>query len=116
MQLTLLPRENGVIIRVEEKRLDAAVATAFKDRVRNLVAHAGPCVTLDLGPVDFMDSSGLGAVIAIYGTLVTSAIAMLLPAIGVAPPPPSVQSLKASAKVCVVPSIYVIVAVPLCAP
>ena len=66
MQLTLLPRENGVIIRVEEKRLDAAVATAFKDRVRNLVAHAGPCVTLDLRPVDFMDSSGLGAVIAIY--------------------------------------------------
>ncbi|CAM3858139.1 STAS domain-containing protein [Paracoccus yeei] len=66
MQLTLLPRENGVIIRVEEKRLDAAVATAFKDRVRNLVADAGPCVTLDLGPVDFMDSSGLGAVIAIY--------------------------------------------------
>lgn len=66
MQVTLLPRENGVIIRVEEKRLDAAVATAFKDRVRNLVAHAGPCVTLDLGPVDFMDSSGLGAVIAIY--------------------------------------------------
>lgn len=66
MQLTLLPQAEGVTIRVEEKRLDAAVATAFKDRVRNLVAHAGPRVTLDLGPVDFMDSSGLGAVIAIF--------------------------------------------------
>lgn len=66
MQLTLLPQAEGVTIRVDEKRLDAAIATAFKDRVRNLVAHAGPKVTLDLGPVDFMDSSGLGAVIAIF--------------------------------------------------
>lgn len=69
MQLTLLPQVDGVTIRVDEKRLDAAIATAFKDRVRNLAAHAGPRVTLDLTPVDFMDSSGLGAVIAIYKSM-----------------------------------------------
>ena len=69
MQLTLLPQDNGVTIRVDERRLDAALATAFKDRVRNLVAHAGAQVTLDLSPVDFMDSSGLGAVIAIYKSM-----------------------------------------------
>lgn len=66
MQLTLLAKDDGVTIRVDERRLDAAVATAFKDRVRNLVAHAGTRVTLDLSAVDFMDSSGLGAIIAIY--------------------------------------------------
>ncbi|HWL55784.1 MAG TPA: STAS domain-containing protein [Paracoccus sp. (in: a-proteobacteria)] len=66
MQLSLLPQDDGVTIRVEEKRLDAAVALAFKDKVRGLVAHGGARVTLDLSPVDFMDSSGLGAVIAIF--------------------------------------------------
>ncbi|ABL68932.1 STAS domain-containing protein [Paracoccus denitrificans] len=66
MQLTLLLQPDGLTIRVDEKRLDAAIATAFKDRVRGLIARGGPHVTLDLGGVEFMDSSGLGAVIAIY--------------------------------------------------
>ncbi|KRW96429.1 STAS domain-containing protein [Paracoccus sp. MKU1] len=66
MQLTLLPQPDGLTIRVDEKRLDAAIATAFKDRVRSMIAGGGAQVTLDLGGVEFMDSSGLGAVIAIY--------------------------------------------------
>jgi len=71
MQLTLLPQPDGLTIRVDEKRLDAAIATAFKDRVRSMIAaggggEGGGQVTLDLAGVDFMDSSGLGAVIAIY--------------------------------------------------
>lgn len=69
MQISLLPEDDGVTIRVEEKRLDAAIATAFKDKVRNLVALGGSRVTLDLTPVDFMDSSGLGAVIAIFKSM-----------------------------------------------
>jgi len=69
MQLSLLPQDDGVTIRVEEKRLDAAVALAFKDKVRSLVAHGGARITLDLSPVDFMDSSGLGAVIAIFKSM-----------------------------------------------
>lgn len=66
MQLTLLMQQNGLTIRVDERRLDAAIATAFKDRVRGMIGGGGPPVTLDLGGVDFMDSSGLGAVIAIF--------------------------------------------------
>ncbi|MFT4012073.1 MAG: STAS domain-containing protein [Paracoccus sp. (in: a-proteobacteria)] len=69
MQLTLLPADNGICIRVEERRLDAAIATAFKDRVRSLAAHAGAQVRLDLSSVEFMDSSGLGAIIAIYKSI-----------------------------------------------
>ncbi|MDS9466364.1 STAS domain-containing protein [Paracoccus sp. MBLB3053] len=69
MQLTLLPHNDGITIRVDERRLDAAIATAFKDRVRNLAVHGGSLVTLDLSPVDFMDSSGLGAVIAIFKSM-----------------------------------------------
>lgn len=69
MQISLQPQEGGVTIRVEERRLDAAVATTFKDRVRNLAAHAGDVVTIDLSEVDFLDSSGLGAIIAIFKSM-----------------------------------------------
>ena len=66
MQLKSLPHPDGLIIRVDEHRLDAAIATAFKDRIRGMIATGGIQIILDLGGVDFMDSSGLGAIIAIY--------------------------------------------------
>lgn len=66
MQLTLLPEPDGVTIRVDERRIDAAIATAFKDRVRSMIGTGGTRVTLDLRGVEFMDSSGLGAIIAIF--------------------------------------------------
>ena len=69
MQLTLVPEPDRLTIHVDEKRLDAAIATAFKDQVRNLIDGGGPMVTLDLGGVEFMDSSGLGAVIALKKAL-----------------------------------------------
>ena len=52
------------LLRVEEHRLDASVAIQFKDRFRDLTAGASGDVILDLGAVDFLDSSGLGAVVA----------------------------------------------------
>ena len=55
-----------LLVEVEETRLDAAVSTAFKDAMRRIVtASPGLPVVLDLGRVDFMDSSGLGALIAV---------------------------------------------------
>lgn len=52
------------ILRVHETRLDASVAIAFKDRFRELVAGSGGAVILDLDKVAFLDSSGLGAIVA----------------------------------------------------
>lgn len=69
MQISLMPSDTGVTIRVDEARLDAASALAFKDRVRGLLAHGGEVVTLDLSRVDFLDSSGLGAIIAIFKSM-----------------------------------------------
>lgn len=57
--------DDGVRVRVEEPRLDAAIAIRFKDRLRDVAARHGPRILLDLTPVQFMDSSGLGAVLAI---------------------------------------------------
>ncbi|WP_134680258.1 STAS domain-containing protein [Paracoccus ravus] len=69
MQLNLFPQSDGVTIQVDERRIDAAIALAFKDRIRSLVAHGGDRVVLDLSAVEFMDSSGLGAIIAIYKSM-----------------------------------------------
>jgi anti-sigma B factor antagonist len=54
-----------LIITVQSDRIDAAVAIAFKEEMRGLV-EAGPArVILDLSQVAFLDSSGLGAVVAV---------------------------------------------------
>lgn len=58
-----------LIARVEESRIDAASAIRFKDRMRELVADAPPRVVLDLTQVSFLDSSGLGALVAVLKML-----------------------------------------------
>lgn len=52
------------IARVEETRIDAASALAFKEGIRSAVQDAPPTVFLDLQDVEFIDSSGLGALVA----------------------------------------------------
>lgn len=52
-----------LVIVVRESRIDAAVAVHFKDRMRELTNHPSQRVILDLAEVEFMDSSGLGAVV-----------------------------------------------------
>ena len=47
-----------------DSRIDAAVALAFKDAMRSVTADSAHTVVLDLREVDFIDSSGLGAIVA----------------------------------------------------
>lgn len=61
--------ETQMIIRVEEARIDAAIATRFKDQVREIVLRGRKPVLLDMRRVDFMDSSGLGSMIAVRKAL-----------------------------------------------
>lgn len=65
MRLHTEHRGEELLVVVEEARLDAAVATAFKDQMRQAMAAGGSVVAIDLSRVDFMDSSGLGALIAV---------------------------------------------------
>ena len=53
-----------LVIAVHEKRVDAAVAVRFKDRIRELSDHPSDRVILEMSEVEFLDSSGLGAVVA----------------------------------------------------
>ncbi|MEC7762762.1 MAG: STAS domain-containing protein [Pseudomonadota bacterium] len=52
------------IVRVDESRIDAAVAIQFKDQMRALIDDGPDRVVLDLSGVSFVDSSGLGAIVA----------------------------------------------------
>ena len=52
------------LIKVAEDRIDAAVAIQFKDLVREMTEDGPIRVVLDLSRVTFLDSSGLGAVVA----------------------------------------------------
>lgn len=59
----------GLVIRVNEARIDAAVAIEFKEAVRAAAEAPGTPVVLDLSSVTFLDSSGLGAVVAVMKLL-----------------------------------------------
>ena len=64
MQLDRRDYADAAVITVGESRIDAAVAIQFKDRLREAAADGPGRVVLDLGQVEFLDSSGLGAVVA----------------------------------------------------
>ena len=61
--------DNCVVIRPELTRLDATVAPAFRETVAAAAAEHNTLIVVDLVNVDFMDSSGLGAVIGCYKSM-----------------------------------------------
>jgi anti-sigma B factor antagonist len=69
--MQLLSEQHGevMIVRAMDSRIDAAVAIQFKEHMRELVKNAPPRVMLDLSRVGFLDSSGLGAVVAVMKLL-----------------------------------------------
>lgn len=56
-------------VTVCESRLDAAVAIVFKEQMRAFAEGGTGPVILDLSQVSFIDSSGLGAVVAVMKLL-----------------------------------------------
>jgi len=70
MNLAADLRDDLLVIQVMEDRIDAASAIQFKDRMRSLTTDDGAArVILDLSLVAFLDSSGLGAVVAVLKSL-----------------------------------------------
>lgn len=65
MELEHYTSGNHLIVVLKEARLDAAVADEFKTRMLEFI-EAGQCqLVLDLSEIDFIDSSGLGAVVSV---------------------------------------------------
>lgn len=52
------------IITVDATRIDAAMAIQFKEDMRTQTANSAGRIILDLSAVEFIDSSGLGAIVA----------------------------------------------------
>jgi anti-sigma B factor antagonist len=69
MDLTADLRGDILVIHANEDRLDASSAIQFKDRMRELTLTASQRVVLDLSRVVFVDSSGLGAIVAVLKAL-----------------------------------------------
>ncbi|MEM9795899.1 MAG: STAS domain-containing protein [Pseudomonadota bacterium] len=62
-------QDDVLILSIQETRIDASGAVAFKERMRGLLAGHDGRVVLDLGQVEFLDSSGLGALVAVMKML-----------------------------------------------
>ena len=64
MDLRSRSEENLQVVSVLNNRIDAAVAIEFKDAMRASTDGGSETVVLDLSQVQFIDSSGLGALVA----------------------------------------------------
>lgn len=69
--MDLLSRQEGdaTIVTLQVSRIDAASAIQFKDAMRELATRTSGRVILDMSQVTFLDSSGLGAVVAVMKLL-----------------------------------------------
>jgi anti-sigma B factor antagonist len=65
MQLQTQTRPKVISVTVLEDRIDAATAIQFKEKMRDLTKNGPGRVVLDLARVQFLDSSGLGAIVAV---------------------------------------------------
>jgi len=79
MDLVIDGEGDPLVLRCVGARLDASIAVQFKEKFRALVGENTTRVILDMNEVDFMDSSGLGAIVAVY-KLLTPAISLDLAA------------------------------------
>ena len=64
MKLTSVERNGVRVVSVHADRIDAAAVVRFKEDMRNAIQGASGRVILDLSAVAFIDSSGLGAIVA----------------------------------------------------
>ena len=65
MDVTFRDTDGRRIVRVAARRIDAAAATAFREAARHAMLGGPPVAILDLGEVEFVDSSGLGAIVGL---------------------------------------------------
>jgi anti-sigma B factor antagonist len=64
MRITTSRSDGTITVRVHTTRLDAAVADELRRGLAEAIASGGEPMVIDLADVTFMDSSGLGALVA----------------------------------------------------
>lgn len=58
-----------LVLTLRDPRIDAAGAVAFKEKVRTTIHGFGGRVVLDMERIEFLDSSGLGALVGVMKML-----------------------------------------------
>ncbi len=64
LEVETRPADNGVTVLAPTGRLDVAGAPALKEAIGEAVKNSPPKVVIDMEGVSFVDSTGLGSVIA----------------------------------------------------
>lgn len=64
LEVETRPAANGVTVLAPTGRLDVAGAPALRDAIGEAVRNGPPKVVIDMEGVSFVDSTGLGSVIA----------------------------------------------------
>jgi anti-sigma B factor antagonist len=60
-----VPEGDCLVVSLKEKRLDAVIAASFREALVERIDQGQRNIVLDMTDVNFMDSSGLGAVVFI---------------------------------------------------
>lgn len=69
MEVSVETEGDICVVTICGTRIDAAVALAFKETMRGVIEDSAGDIVLDLECVTFIDSSGLGALVATYKLL-----------------------------------------------
>ena len=69
MELTAQEIGDALVITIHDDRIDAVAAVRFKDSIATNARSGPDRVVLDLTAVNFVDSSGLGAIVAVMKIL-----------------------------------------------
>jgi len=72
LEVRTIQAENGVTVIVPTGRLDVAGAPALREALSEITQDGPPRVVIDLEAVSFVDSTGLGSVIAALKQLRTT--------------------------------------------
>ena len=65
MKLNVIKQDSLSIVSINESRLDASVAPEFRQKMEQIIADGNTHVILDISELTFMDSSSLGATVAV---------------------------------------------------
>jgi len=69
MELKKRKERNVLVVKPLEKRLDEYLAKDFKETMAGFINRGNEFIVLDLSAVEFIDSSGLGAIISVLKML-----------------------------------------------
>lgn len=70
VEYMVFKQQDGVaIVEFQRKRIDAALAVKFRDDIQTLISQGNKKIAFNLQHVEFIDSSGLGALVSVMKSL-----------------------------------------------